>query len=158
MAIWPTAAMREGGRHPSTISCKFKIISQQNTFKCRNLWRKKKPGKKQLERRVEILDRLGVGRAENSAVNQRKRSGSHRINIAFACSTGQKQTHSSSHSRGGGHRNWGLRSHCGFSKRWTRLPMDLGPEGCLGGKTGWKEGDPGTERDWGGGRRRGERL
>lgn len=29
--------------------------------------------------------------------------------------------------------------------------MDLGPEGCLGGKTGWKEGDRGTERDLGGG-------
>lgn len=48
-AAWPSgrpAAMRGGGgRHPSTISCKFKIISQQNTFKCRNLWRKKNLGK-----------------------------------------------------------------------------------------------------------------
>lgn len=77
---------------------------------------KKKPGEKQLERRAEILDRLGVGRAEDAAVNQRKRSGSHRSNIAFTCSVGRKQIHSSSHSRGGGHRNWGLRSHRGVSR------------------------------------------
>lgn len=67
----------------------------------KSLEKKKKPGEKQLERRAEILDRLGVGRAENAAVNQRERWG-HRSNIAFACSIGRKQIHGEGNTGTGG--------------------------------------------------------